>query len=151
VKTGIQLLFTVLVPGLRRDDVWIPAFAGMTILKYFPIATQSLSPAGQYNFSLFISAFIRIKVAVAIRLRIALRHLDIDKALADHFFGHILIIRPPLFFLFAIHADGIVIVTGKDSFIVGFKFFMTAGAFQRTKKYFFPVFHYPVPPLYCYI
>jgi hypothetical protein len=29
----------VLVPGLRRDDVWIPAFAGMTIIGLFTKAS----------------------------------------------------------------------------------------------------------------
>jgi hypothetical protein len=90
-------------------------------------------------------------VAVAIRLRIALSHLDICEALADHVFGHVLIIRPLLFFFFALHANGIMIVAGEDSFVMGAKFFMASSTFQRTKKYFLPVFHSSVPPFHYYI
>jgi hypothetical protein len=52
-------LFNVLVPGLRREDVWILArvpfrvFAGMTILKLFsPIATQSRMPGNPEKYEL---------------------------------------------------------------------------------------------------
>jgi hypothetical protein len=41
-----------LVPGLRRDNVWIPAFAGMTILLVFsPITTQSQGVQGKVSLS----------------------------------------------------------------------------------------------------
>jgi hypothetical protein len=36
-------VFNGLVPGFRRDDVWIPSFAGMTMLMaHSPIMTQSI-------------------------------------------------------------------------------------------------------------
>jgi hypothetical protein len=40
--TESSILFIILVPGLRRDDVWMPAFAGMTVGNIYLLRKKKL-------------------------------------------------------------------------------------------------------------
>ncbi len=41
-------LLSKLVPGFRRDDVWIPAFAGMTTLRHIVAIVLTFSDSRRF-------------------------------------------------------------------------------------------------------
>jgi hypothetical protein len=77
-----------------------------------------------------LSAFEGIEMKITVPRGVAVHDFGFRHTLPDHPLGHLLIVRTGLLLIFALHADGLVVVYGEYPFGAGFHGGTASLAFQ---------------------